>query len=98
MSNKPLAGMSLFEAVDFAADLLRACNCGYDESDDVIVFRKLQKDTLPGLTDEQVRTLFLEWAEHYYAKCVLARKDAIDAIMRFAEQHAKENPSPTPFR
>jgi len=42
--------------------------------------------------------LFAEWQEHYAAKVVLDRRDAVENIMRLAEAHAQENPAPSPFR
>jgi hypothetical protein len=74
-------------------DLMRHVDCGYSPgADDEIVFRKLQKEKLPGLTDEQFQTLFAEWCEHYQAKCALDWQDAIASVARFAKQEARQNP------
>jgi len=39
----------LFDAADLACDLIRATNCEYCPADDQIIFRKFQKERLPGL-------------------------------------------------
>src|SRR5262245_47700443 len=87
-SFKPVDKLSLFDACDLAADLMRRIDCSYSEADDVIVFRCLQQQKMPGLSDAQAHELLTEWLELYAAKVVLDRQDAIKKVMRFAEAHA----------
>src|SRR5215469_8570751 len=94
----PLDRMSLLDAMDTAADLLRATRCDYCEADDQIVFRRLQKQRLPGLTAEQFQTLFAEWQERYDAKLGQDRIKAIDHLNRYMEEQARKNPPAPPFK
>jgi hypothetical protein len=68
--------MPLFDAMDLAADMIRAANCDYRPADDQIIFRKLQKERLPTLTPEQFQSLFALWQDHYAGKCVQDHKKA----------------------
>ena len=65
-----LDGLSLLDAMDAAADLLRHADPNYSPADDQLIFRRLQKQRLPGLDREQFQTLFAEWQERYAAKAV----------------------------
>jgi hypothetical protein len=46
----PLDSLSLLDLMDAAADLLRTANCDYAPADDVLIFRKLQREPLEPLT------------------------------------------------
>jgi hypothetical protein len=90
--------ISLFDNMDAAADLMRHTNCAYSEADDQWIFRKLQKEKLPGLSDEQFQTLFAEWQEHYHGKCEQDWIRALGEIARYSKEQAKRNPPAAPFR
>src|SRR5215471_15855862 len=89
--------MPLFDAMDLAADMARATICNYSSADDVIAFRKLQKQRLPTLNPEQVQTLYAEWQDRYRGKCVQDRKRAVANIIAISEELAKTNPPSPPF-
>jgi hypothetical protein len=82
--------------MDLVADTARALP-RYDEADDQITFRKLQKERIPGLDREEFQTLFAEWQEHYHAKVEIDRKLAEAKLVAFTEEHAKTRPPP-PFK
>jgi hypothetical protein len=91
--------LSLFAAMDLAADMMRATQpCEYCDADDQVIFRKLQKPRLPDLTPEQFQTLYAEWQEHYHGKCIQDRIKARDRLIAYAEEQAKKNPPSPPFR
>lgn len=90
--------LSLFDAMDFTADMLRATDRDYCLADDQLVFRRLQKERMPNLAPEQVRTLFGEWQDRYAGKCAQDRRKAAADLMAFAEACAKINPPAPPFR
>jgi len=90
--------LSLLDAMDITADRLRANDSDYCLANDQLVFRNLQKQSMPNLTPEQVQTLFVEWQDRYAAKCERDRRKAIADLMAFAEACAKINPPSPPFR
>src|SRR5215469_10210967 len=90
--------LPLFDAMDLAADLIRATVCDYSPADDQLIFRKLQKQRLPTLTPEQFQTLYDEWMDHYRGKCVQDRKRAVANIMAIGDEYARTNPPAPPFR
>jgi len=84
--------LSLFGAMDLAADMIRATVCDYSPADDQIIFRKLQKQRLPTLTPEQFQSLYDEWMDHYRAKCAQDRKRTVANIVAIGDEFAKTNP------
>jgi hypothetical protein len=92
---RKIDAMPLFDAVDLAADMMRATICDYSPADDQIIFRKLQKQRLP---PKKVQNLFDLWQERYAGKCVQDRKRVIANVVAIAEEYAKTNPPAPPFR
>ena len=90
--------LSLFDWMDLAADAARATLPGYGAEDDQLLFRRLQKQRLPGLDREQFRTLYAEWRECYTAKAILDHRATFAKLVAQTEEVAKLKPPATPFR
>ena len=91
--------LSLFEAMDLAADLLRAADpCGHSAADDQIAFRNLQRRKFPGLDGEQFQVLFSEWRDRYAGKCALDRSKALADLTATIDAQASRNPPSPPFK
>jgi len=90
--------LSLFDAMDYTADMLRATNRDYYPADDQLVFRRLQKQRVPDLTREEFQTLFAEWQERYAARTKIELERAKANLMAIAEEHAKHAPPAPPFK
>ena len=67
--------LPLLDAMDAAADLLRTADPD-SPADDELIFRRLQKERLPGLDREQFQTLYAEWQDQYAAKAAQDRNTA----------------------
>jgi len=89
--------LPLLDAMDAAADLLRTADPNYSPADDELIFRRLQKERLPGLDREQFQTLYAEWQDRYAAKAAQDRKRGVANIIRIGDECAHANVPSDPF-
>src|SRR5262249_35016144 len=90
--------LPLLDAMDAAADLLRTANPNYSPADDELIFRRLQKESVPHLDREQFQTLYAEWQDRYACKCEQDRKRGVANIIRIGEECARANVPADPYR